>query len=93
MMEGLDMALNCDVELESGITIPNAYLRIGSFSGNENYISFNLNIYVDKDAYIEEKPSVSTVSHSMKFDTTSNLFRQMYEHLRTLPQYINAVEA
>ena len=50
MMEGLEVALICDVELESGITIPNAYLRIGSFSGNENYISFNLNIYVDKDA-------------------------------------------
>lgn len=87
------MALICDVELESGLTIQNAYLRISRFEGTEKNVNFNLRVYVDKASYEDEKLPVTQINYSMEFDKDRNLFRQMYEHLTSLSEYTNAVEA
>lgn len=87
------MALICDIELENGLSVPDAYLRIVSFSGTETEVSFVLNAYLNKDALEEGRPPVASFGYNTNFDKDRNLFRQMYEHLRTLPEYENAVEA
>lgn len=88
------MALICDVELEGiGLVVEDAYLRIASFSGSEKHVNFNLNIYINKDRYDDDRSPITIINYSMEFDNDRNLFRQMYEHLRTLPEYAGAVEA
>jgi len=87
------MALVSDVELDNGLILNGAYLRIESFSGNEYSISFNLNIYVDKDNYQNNKRAVTSIDYSMEFNNNRNLFTQMYEYLMALPEYKNAIEA
>lgn len=91
-MEGKIMALICDVALESGLAINDAYLRINNFSGTESHLNFVLSIYVNKESY-DDKPAISSISYNMAFDKDRNVFRQMYEYLRTLPEYVDAVEA
>jgi|SRR5699024_7789249 len=87
------LALVCDVELESGLTISKAYLKISSFSGSETHINFNLNVFINKTNFEEERPPITHKNYDMHFDKDRNLFRQMYEHLRTLPEYEHAIEA
>ncbi len=87
------MALICDIELSSGLSISQAYLRIDNFSGSERYLNFSLNFYIDKKSFDEEKPPVYTTSYATTFDKDRNLFGQMYEYLRTLPEYADAIEA
>lgn len=87
------MALISDIELDSGLIIQNAYLRIRTFSGSETYINFNLSVYLNKESFIEEKSPITQINYNMDYDKDRNLFRQMYEYLRTLPEYEDAVEA
>jgi len=87
------MALICDIDLDSGLNIKDAYIRIVRFSGTENSLNFDVNIYVSKGGYDQGKSTVATISHIMDYDKDQNIFRQMYEHLRSLPEYENAVEA
>lgn len=93
MVRGDKMALICDVELENGLKIEGAYHRIASFSGTETYLNFNVDVYVKKAVFDEGRPSVTSKRYEMTFDKDRNLFRQMYECLRTLPEYEDAVEA
>lgn len=93
VMEGKILALICDMELESGLMIPDAYLRITSFSGSENHVNFNLSVFINENSFDDEKPAVTQIAYSMDFDKDRNLFRQMYEYLKTLPEYEDAVEA
>lgn len=86
------MALICDVELNSGLTLTDAYLRITSFSGSENRINFVLGIYTSKENFTEERPPVSQTSYNISFDKNRNLFNQMYNHLLSLPEYESAKE-
>lgn len=87
------LALICDIDLESGLTVENAYLRIKSFNGSESRVSFILYIYTNKDNFKNGKPAISQKSYNMDFDKDRNLFRQMYNFLLTLPEYENATEA
>lgn len=87
------MALICDVELESGLTINDAYLRLSNFRGTEEMLHFDIYVYVDKNNFLEGKTEVSRLSFSVDFDPTRNLLNQVYEHVRSLPEYEDAVSA
>lgn len=87
------MALICDVELNSGLTINNAYLRIVRFTGTDFGLDFDLSVYVDKSSFEGGKSAVSTFTYSMDYDKNHNLFRQMYEYLLSMSEYKDAVEA
>lgn len=87
------MALICDIELGSGIQVENAYHIIYSFAGTEHRLNFTVNVYVDKKAFDEGKQVITSKSYDMDFDKDRNLFRQMYEHLISLPEFAYATEA
>jgi len=87
------MALISDVELDSGLKINDAYIRIHKFSGTENVVDFELHVFVDKASYEEGRAPLDRRYYSMLFDKNQNLYRQMYEHLLSLPEYEAAAEA
>lgn len=90
---GMKLALKCDVELDSGLLVKGAYHRITNFYGTESQISFSVNVYINKEAFEKEKPSITSKTFETTFDKDRNLFSQMYEYLRTLSEYDEAVEA
>lgn len=87
------MALINDVDLENGLTVENAYHRITEFKGTERQLFFTVTIYVSKEFYNDDKSPLESKEHGMTYDKDRNLFRQMYEKLRSLPEYEDAVEA
>ena len=87
------MALINDIELESGLVIGNAYHRIDSYKGTERYLAFIVNIYINEEAFDEGKPPITYKEYGLSYNKDRNLFSQMYEYLRSLPEYADAVEA
>jgi len=89
------MALQKDIELGNGLNVSGAYFRIDTISGNKDNIQINLNSYVNKEAFQESKsyleqqiylfiPSVS--------DGAENFIKQGYGYLKTLDEYMNAID-
>lgn len=89
------MALQQTVTTKSGIEVQDAYVRIDSVNGNKQQLGIIVRVYKDKAAadgnyaYLENRyynfePSVETGS--------PNFIKQGYEHLKTLPEYADAVD-
>lgn len=89
------MGLQKTIELSNGILVNDAYIRIDTVSGYKGNIQVSVNSYVSQEAfnngigYLEQKfynfiPSVE--------DDAPNFIKQGYEHLKTLPEYADAVD-
>lgn len=89
------MGLLKTIELESGLIVQNAYCKIIVISGNSEEMTLYLSTYVDRDASIEEKPYLRQTAFSFVpslLDGADNFIKQGYEHLKTLPEFTNAVD-
>lgn len=89
------MALSKNMKLNNGLEICDAYIRIDTISGYKGGLDISVNSYVTQDAfnngmeYLEQKiyhfvPSVE--------DNSANFIKQGYEYLKTLPEYISAID-
>lgn len=67
------MALAKDTNFR-GVTIPNAYIRVNSFSGSKSHIAFDVGFYGPANEQGERE----------MFD------QQAYEHLKTMPEFAGA---
>ena len=83
--------------LETGITVNNCYARIDRIMGNKENMSLILNYYIGQDAYqsgkIHVKQDTTLVFAVSLEDTSPNFIKQGYEHLKTLPEFENAIDA
>jgi hypothetical protein len=90
------MALLSRIELQSGIVVESAYLRIRQFSGSKQGINFDLVGYLSKEAFEANKANFSCSHYSFApslEDGADNMIKQAYIYLKTLPMYTNAVDA
>lgn len=89
------MALKKTITLNSGLTVENAYIRIDTVSGYKGGLDISVNSYISQEAfnngqeYLEQKfynfiPSVE--------DTAPNFIKQGYKYLKTLQEYIDAID-
>lgn len=90
------MALLVSVQLDSGMTISNSYAKIGSFSGDKNLLSIELQFFLDKEKADSNNYSPMTVKvYSFTpsvADDSNNWLKQAYEYLKTLDEYQNAID-
>lgn len=89
------MALQINIELDSGITVEDAYHRIGELMGNKENLMFHLDSYVSRDSFKEGKQLIRQQAYyfSPSIDEGSeNFIKQGYEHLKTLPEFESAVD-
>jgi hypothetical protein len=69
-------------------SLPNAYLKVSTYTGNKYVLSFNL----DVKATQESNPLTTKIySCQYNFDG-SNPIKQAYEHLKSLPEFADAVD-
>ena len=80
------MALNSNFS-HAGLSVDNGYLRVGDFQGSKSGISFVLSYYADVN-----EVSVKEETFSFVPDMDSNFIAQAYNHLKTLPDFANAVD-
>lgn len=89
------MALQMSYESIYGITLPKAYIRIDELSGGKGSLNLRVRSYVDALKCHEGKPWIAEDIHSFSpsvEDTADNFLKQGYEHLKTLPEYADAVD-
>ena len=88
------MALSKTVSTNSGLLVPNAYIRIDEQSGGKNVIDLRVRIYVSKEkreegaAWVEEKLQSFVPDTS---ENSSNFIKQGYDFLKTLEEYADSI--
>jgi hypothetical protein len=74
--------------LHLGFSLPDAYLKISSYNGDNKYLRFNLEIKATKSGV-----SLDTLSYSVSLDLEGpNPIKQAYLHLKTLPEFADAID-
>lgn len=89
------MALQINIELNSGITVEGAYLRIGELMGNKDNLMFQLDSYVSRESFQEGKQVLQQEAFYFSPSTEEGSFnyhKQGYEHLKTLPEFEGAID-
>jgi hypothetical protein len=83
------MALQKKLNTVYGVEIPNAYFQVGNvIIQNKSSISFNVNSYKDKSFQ-----SITTFQYICDYDINGeNPIKQAYLHLKTLPEFVDAVD-
>jgi len=91
------MALQKTIQSDIGLEVQNAYIRIDGYSCYENNINARVRAYINKDMQMQGKMPISgsediitlVVDYS---DTAVNTKKQIYEHMKTLEKYVDAVD-
>jgi len=83
------MALKLTVNTESGFTAQDAYHRINSvFLMDKETMSFNLTSYKTPDL-----PAFKTAGYECAYNLNgANPIAQAYYHLKTLPEFADAID-
>jgi hypothetical protein len=66
----------------------NAYLKVTSFSGSKETISFNLGAFKEKNGVLLQKQEF-VIPHDLE---GFNPLKQAYEHLKSLPEFSDAID-
>jgi hypothetical protein len=81
------MALQKTLSIK-GVTIPNAYIRVGKFSGTKERYTFQVGISASAD----EQP-FDTQEHSCEVDLNGgNIVQQAYLYLKSTSAFVNALD-
>lgn len=91
------MAFQMKITLNSGIEIPNAYVKISYLDGNKTGITLYLNAYVDQDTMNAGRPVIEGYSANYYFVPTTgtgatDFITQGYNYLKTLPDFQGATD-
>ena len=71
-----------------GFPLTDAYLKISSYTGDKKYLRFNLEIKAT-----ESGVPLDMLSYSFSLDLEgSNPIKQAYLHLKTLPEFADAID-
>lgn len=77
------MAIKLNIELENGIKVDRAYLRVEYPAVTKDTLTFTVRKYVDA-----EKPFFSEQTYIVDYSLDGeNPFKQAYEYLKTLEEF------
>lgn len=89
------MAITKNIELNTGLLVENAYIRIDSLSGCKENLSMSVNAYLSQEDFTQGKAYLEQEIHSFTpsvEDGSENFIKQGYTYLKTLQKYLNAVD-
>lgn len=71
-----------------GVSIPNAYIRIGQFAGDKSLVGYEVQFCAANGA-----PVFDTQRHTFAYQADgAPLLVQAYAHLKSLPEFAGAVD-
>lgn len=88
------MAIEKTIETSSGIVCERAYGKITGVGGSKEKAIIELKFYKDINASIDKDP-LSQNNYEFVPETSddaSNWIKQAYEHLKTLNEYLDAID-
>lgn len=89
------MALQKTLILKSGLGVADAYIRIDTVSGCKDSLSISVNSYISQDGFTSGNYPVQQDSFNFTpsvADDSANFIKQGYEHLKTLDNFIGAID-
>lgn len=92
------MAILKSVSSSSGIEVINAYIKVDEYScAKGNVVNARVRAYVSRNFEIEGKGPIEGNEEIIQItasyeDGSANTKKQIYEHMKTLPQYQDAVD-
>lgn len=89
------MALSKTINLQNGLTVDNAYIRIDTVVGSKDLLNITVKSYISQQAFQEGKAYLEQKLYSFTpsvEEETSNFIKQGYEYLKTLEEYQDAVD-
>jgi hypothetical protein len=87
------MALTKKISTSFGIELDNAYLRVGSISGNKHHLDIAVHTFANKTMAAEGNSVIAVYKSS--FTPTENgksWVAQAYDHLKSLPEFAGATD-
>jgi len=89
------MGYKQNVQLNSGLSVTEAYHRLDSYVGGKTGVTVYVNAYVSQQAYLDGK--VLLIQKPYTFipnmdDNAENIMRQGYADIKTRPENANIVD-
>lgn len=87
------MGLKMSMTLDSGIPVPQAYIRIGRLEDNNKFLTIYVDSYYDHQSFLDGKNSIQSRSYNFPADVTDsakNYRKQGYEFMKTLSDFQDA---
>lgn len=88
------MAVTMNLELETGINLQGAYIRIDTLNGYKKEIEISVNTYISREAFLNGAKYVLQNNYKFKpsiEESSENFIKQAYEYLKTIPNFKNAI--
>lgn len=89
------MAISKNLEIENGLSLNGAYIRIDSVSGSKNSLVISANAYTSKESFLQGneylKNNIYQFIPSVE-DNSENFIKQGYEYLKSLEEYKDAID-
>jgi len=91
------MDLQLTITSSTGLEIENAYIRIDEYSCMDSTINARIRAYVSKEMQQQGKSFIEGTEEIITFDgdysdEAVNTKKQIYEHMKTLEKYQDAVD-
>lgn len=87
------MALQKDFVTDSDIEIVDAYFRICTLNGDRDKLLIRIGVYKDEQARIDGKPPAGILEYMVDTpNSENNLFQDIYDYLKTLPEFDDALD-
>lgn len=84
------------ITLQNGIHVQNAYVRISGVQGNKDNMFVSVDYYVSQQAFQDGLSPVTRKTFEFVpsvAEDAPNFIKQGYEYLKTLPEFLIAIDA
>lgn len=82
-------AARCTITYAKDVVVPATYMRVADLSGSKDGVAFSLEVFEDSYRQCLIERQMHTFVPNME---GANFVRQAYEHLKTLPEFADAVD-
>ena len=86
------MALEKNIKVKIGnndIILNDCYIKITSFNGNKDMVIYTVDIFLKKDG---ERIRNFSNHYTPNLENNENFIKQAYLHLKTLPEFADAID-
>lgn len=87
------MALQKQHTTQHGIFLDEAYCKIDTFRGDRHNVRVGVSVYANHSVYSEGKPAIESLEFNLPTPNSSdNMFAEVYNYLKTQPEFDGAVD-
>lgn len=87
------MALQFNYENDFGLTVSSAYAKVEDLRVSNETVQFTLKIFGNEQARLDDKQPLAYRSIEKPLENFSVSYQELYNYLKTLPEFAGATDA